>query len=160
MSYLHIEKKSSPHMHFMYYSTTSISQAMVQDAYVPQALRPNMRVTLQMGAQPTEMTLQQPSLGAGRQVLFGQLAKPCSPRVTEGTYWGYTTRLASSISQVFRDGPYGVRSMIGTTYLHNIAEGAPPPLHITQSFAGVGDLTCHIAPVRVRCYVVRVSMTL
>lgn len=82
---------------------------MLQDAYVPQALRPNVRVTLQMGAQPTEMTLQQPSLGAGRQVLFGQLAKPLSPRETEGTYWGYTTRLASTISQVFKDGPYGVR---------------------------------------------------
>ena len=81
---------------------------MLQDAYVPQALRPNVRVTLQMGAQPTEMTLQQPTLGAGKQVLFGQLAKPSSPRETEGTYWGYTTRLATSISQVFKDGPYGV----------------------------------------------------
>lgn len=84
---------------------------MLQDAYVPQALRPNVRVTLQMGAHPTEMTLQQASLGAGRQVLFGQLAKPSSPRETEGTYWGYTTRLAASISQVFIDGPYGVRSI-------------------------------------------------
>lgn len=84
---------------------------MLQDAYVPQALRPDVRVTLQMGAQPTEMTLQQPSLGAGKQVLFGQLAKPCSPRETEGTYWGYTTRMASSISQVFQDGPYGVRGI-------------------------------------------------
>ena len=81
---------------------------LLQDAYVPQALRPNVRVTLQMGPQPTEMTLQQPSLGAGKQVLFGQLAKPSSPREIEGTYWGYTTRLASSISQVFKDGPYGV----------------------------------------------------
>lgn len=85
---------------------------MLQDAYVPQALRANVRVTLQMGAQPTEMTLQQPSLGAGKQVLFGQLAKPSSPRETEGTYWGYTTRLASSISQAFKDGPYGVSNMI------------------------------------------------
>lgn len=83
---------------------------LLQDAYVPQALRANVRVTLQMGAQPTEMTLQQPSLGAGKQVLFGQLAKPSSPREMEGTYWGYTTRLASSISQVFKDGPYGVRN--------------------------------------------------
>lgn len=87
------------------------STPLLQDAYVPQALRPNVRVTLQMGAEPTEMTLQQPSLGAGRQVLFGQLAKPLSPKETEGTYWGYTTRLASTISQVFKDGPYGVRDI-------------------------------------------------
>lgn len=85
---------------------------VLQDTYVPQALRPNVRVTLQMGAQPTEMTLQQPTLGAGQQVLFGQLAKPSSPRETEGIYWGYTTRLATSISQVFKDGPYGVSTTL------------------------------------------------
>lgn len=93
---------------------------MLQDAYVPQALRPNVRVTLQMGAQPTEMTLQQPSLGAGRQVLFGQLAKPLSPKETEGTYWGYTTRLASTISQVFKDGPYGVRNTRRLSSLYEV----------------------------------------
>lgn len=91
---------------------------------MPQALRLNVRVTLQMGAQPTEMTLQQPSLGAGRQVLFGQLAKPSSPRETEGTYWGYTTRLASSISQVFKDGPYGVRSIPCVSYLYDVGGAA------------------------------------
>ena len=81
---------------------------LLQDAYVTQALRPNVRVTLQMGAQPTEMTLQQPGLGPGRQVLFGQLAQPSSPRVNDGTYWGYTTRLAPSLSQAFQDCPFAV----------------------------------------------------
>ncbi len=79
-----------------------------QDAYITQALRTNVRVTLQMGPQPTQMTLQQPGLGSGQQVLFGQLAKPSSPRETEGTYWGYTTRLATSLSQVFQDCPFEV----------------------------------------------------
>ena len=79
-----------------------------QDAYITQALRTNLRVTLQMGPQPTQMTLQQPGLGSGQQVLFGQLAKPSSPRESEGTYWGYTTRLATSLSQVFRDCPFEV----------------------------------------------------
>lgn len=106
---------------------------MLQDAYVPQALRPNVRVTLQMGAHPTEMTLQQASLGAGRQVLFGQLAKPSSPRETEGTYWGYTTRLAASISQVFIDGPYGVRSI----HQCSLVEGAASALHLIQIFTDV-----------------------
>ncbi len=80
----------------------------LQDAYITQALRPNVRVTLQMGPQPTEMTLQQPGLGSGQQVLFGQLAKPSSPRETQGTYWGYTTRLATSLSQVFQDSSFEV----------------------------------------------------
>ncbi len=61
-----------------------------------------------MGPQPTQMTLQQAGLGSGQQVLFGQLAKPSSPRETEGTYWGYTTRLATSLSQVFQDCPFEV----------------------------------------------------
>lgn len=61
-----------------------------------------------MGPQPTQMVLQQAGLGSGQQVLFGQLAKPSSPRETEGTYWGYTTRLATSLSQVFQDCPFEV----------------------------------------------------
>ena len=65
-------------------------------------------MTLQLGPQPTQMTLQQAGLGSGQQVLFGQLAKPSSPRETEGTYWGYTTRLATSLSQVFQDCPFEV----------------------------------------------------
>lgn len=80
----------------------------MQEAYVPQALRHNTRVTLQMGAQPNEFTLQQPGLGSGQQVLFGQLAEPSSPRQQQGTYWGYTTRLASTLSQVFTECPYEV----------------------------------------------------
>lgn len=82
---------------------------LLQDAYITQALRPNVRVTLLMGAQPTQMILQQPGLGLGQQVLFGQLAQPSSPRENDGTYWGYTTRLATSLNQVFQDCPYGVR---------------------------------------------------
>lgn len=81
----------------------------LQEAYVPQALRQNIRVTLQMGAQPNEFTLQQPGLGSGQQVLFGQLAESSSPREQQGTYWGYTTRLASTLSQVFTDSPFEVR---------------------------------------------------
>lgn len=80
----------------------------MQEAYVPQALQHNTRVTLQMGAQPNEFTLQQPGLGSGQQVLFGQLAEASSPRQQQGTYWGYTTRLASTLSQVFTECPYQV----------------------------------------------------
>ena len=80
----------------------------MQEAYVPQALAHNVRVTLQMGAQPNEFTLQQPGLGSGQQVLFGQLAESSSPRQQQGTYWGYTTRLASTLSQVFAEPPYEV----------------------------------------------------
>ncbi|KAL3131500.1 hypothetical protein ABBQ38_007806 [Trebouxia sp. C0009 RCD-2024] len=113
-----------------------------KDAYVPQALRANVRVTLQMGAQPTEMTLQQPSLGAGKQVLFGQLAKPSSPRETKGTYWGYTTRLASSISQAFKDGPYGMYDLaVGTSERGTVVPGPdslklPPYQHLLIAFGG------------------------
>ena len=69
-----------------------------------------------MGAQPTEMTLQQPGLGPGQQVLFGQLAQPSSPRVNDGTYWGYTTRLAPSITQALQDCPFAVRSSLDQAF--------------------------------------------
>ena len=89
---------------------TLMSDVILQEAYVPQALRQNVRVTLQMGAQPNEFTLQQLRLRSGQQVLFGQLAESASPREQQGTYWGYTTRLASTLSQVFADSPFEVHT--------------------------------------------------
>lgn len=42
---------------------------------------------------------------------------PSAPREDDGTYWGYTTRLASSINAVFDDCPYegGYDLKIGTS---------------------------------------------
>ena len=65
-----------------------------------------------MGVQPTEMTLQQPGLGVGYQVMFGQLAQPSSPREHDGTYWGYITRLATSLTQVYQSCPFGVSAFV------------------------------------------------
>ncbi|KAL0022620.1 hypothetical protein WJX77_011121 [Trebouxia sp. C0004] len=114
-----------------------------KDAYITQALRTNVRVTLQMGPQPTQMTLQQAGLGSGQQVLFGQLAKPSSPRESEGTYWGYTTRLATSLSQVFQDCPFEGRYdlTVGTSERGTVVPGPeylqfPPFQHLLVGFGG------------------------
>lgn len=53
------------------------------------------------------------------QVVRGKVVSPTLPRETDGTYWGYTTRLASSITQIFEDSPYkrdgGYDLKIGTS---------------------------------------------
>lgn len=47
----------------------------------------------------------------------GKVVSPSAPREDDGTYWGYTTRLASSINAVFNDCPYegGYDLKIGTS---------------------------------------------
>lgn len=46
----------------------------------------------------------------------GKVVSPSTPRETSGTYWGYTTRLATGIKAVFDDCPYGAYDLsIGTS---------------------------------------------
>jgi len=47
----------------------------------------------------------------------GTVVSPAAPRETNGTYWGYTTRMASSINAVFDECPYdgGYDLKIGTS---------------------------------------------
>jgi len=36
----------------------------------------------------------------------GKVVSPTTPRDTDGIYWGYTTRMASSINSIFEECPY------------------------------------------------------
>lgn len=47
----------------------------------------------------------------------GVVVSPAAPREHDGTYWGYTTRLAGSINEVFDNCPYegGYDLKIGTS---------------------------------------------
>ena len=38
--------------------------------------------------------------------MTGKVVSPSTPREEDGTYWGYTTRIANSIQQVFEDCPF------------------------------------------------------
>lgn len=50
-------------------------------------------------------------------VIKGKVVSPAAPREDDGTYWGYTTRLARSIHEVFDGCPYegGYDLKIGTS---------------------------------------------
>ena len=47
----------------------------------------------------------------------GTVVSPTTPRDEEGMYWGYTTRLASSINAIFEECPYegGYDMKVGTS---------------------------------------------
>lgn len=75
----------------------------MQEAHVPQALQPGMRVTLHMGDSPDNQTLDD-----GSEVLNAEVVSPDVPRRAAGLYWGYTTRIARGISAVFSECPFQV----------------------------------------------------
>lgn len=49
--------------------------------------------------------------------ILGTVVSPSAPRETDGTYWGYTTRMASSINAVFDECPFegGYDLKVGTS---------------------------------------------
>lgn len=50
-------------------------------------------------------------------IITGQVVSPTSPRDEAGIYWGYTTRMASSIGAIFDECPYegGYDVKVGTS---------------------------------------------
>ena len=82
-----------------------------QVAFVPEALKPSVRVTLEMGDQPRPHRIEGGPLGRGIDTLAGSVVLPSEPRAKSGVHWGYTVRIASGLSAVFSECPYEVRCM-------------------------------------------------
>ena len=76
-----------------------------------EALKPGVRVTLEMGEQPRPHRIESGPLGRGVDALAGSVVLPSDPRAKSGTYWGYTVRIASGLSAVFSGCPYQVCSL-------------------------------------------------
>lgn len=53
----------------------------------------------------------------GKKYIQGNVVSPSAPREHDGTYWGYTVRMASSIQAIFDEAPYrgGYDFKIGTS---------------------------------------------
>lgn len=108
-------------------------------AHVPQALRMGARVTLAMGDRPEPEA--HPSGGEG-EVLPARLVPPSEPRTAGGLYWGYTTRLASGLSEALTDSPFegGYDLIVGTSERGSAAEAPqlalPPFKHALIAFGG------------------------
>ena len=53
----------------------------------------------------------------GKKIMKGKVVSPSAPRERDGTYWGYSVRMASSIKSIFDEAPYngGYDLKIGTS---------------------------------------------
>ena len=80
----------------------------MQDAYVEQALRTGLRVTLAMGESKEHSTISKGPL-SGQVVIKGRIAHPLDPKQQHGLYWGYQTRLAPSLAAALEDCPFQVQ---------------------------------------------------
>ena len=77
-----------------------------------QALRPGVRVTLELGQERRLIRLEKGPLGQRRQeTLAGRVALPGEPRAKTGTYWGYGVRIATGLSEALAGCPYEVRQV-------------------------------------------------
>jgi predicted SPOUT superfamily RNA methylase MTH1 len=85
---------------------------LLQSAYVEQALRPGVRVTLELGAERSLVRLEKGPLGQRRQeALAGSVVLPSEPRARAGTYWGYSVRIARGLAEALSACPYQVKGL-------------------------------------------------
>lgn len=79
-----------------------------QDIEIDRILSPGIRCTVQIEPKAYQTP--------GKR-MTGKVVSPSTPRELNGTYWGYSTRLASSISAIFEESPFegGYDLKIGTS---------------------------------------------
>ena len=110
-----------------------VNVGLLNDVLVDTKLDPNLRVTVKL---PTGADLKS-------KKLRGKVVPPSQPRQETGIYWGYTVRIANSLSQVFTKSPYkgGYDMTIGTSDRgKNVHELQPASLsyqHALIVFGGV-----------------------
>jgi methyltransferase len=83
-----------------------VNVGLFNELELDRALRPGVRVTVRLD-----------NPGKSRKLLVGCACAPSEPRQKYGLYWGYQTRLASSLSEVFSRSPYkgGYDMLIGSS---------------------------------------------
>eukprot|EP00095_Tigriopus_kingsejongensis_P004158 maker-scaffold1541_size36691-snap-gene-0.12 protein:Tk04158 transcript:maker-scaffold1541_size36691-snap-gene-0.12-mRNA-1 annotation:"tyrosyl-dna phosphodiesterase" len=88
-------------------SGSLVNVGLTQDVIIDKTLTPGVRVTVQ---------LDQSQVKAGR-TRVGRVVSPAYPRTQLGLYWGYTVRLAQSLTQALNQGPYrgGYDLKLGTS---------------------------------------------
>lgn len=68
---------------------------LLQDVRIDKMLTPGLRVTVRM------LPKQE-----GSKKQLGEIVSPITPRSELGVYWGYTVRLANTLTEVFSKSPY------------------------------------------------------
>ena len=82
-----------------------VNVGLQKDMIVDKILTPGLRVTVRLDPEQT-----------GSKI-YGSVVSPSTPRVESGMYWGYSVRLAESLSAVFAGTPYkeGYDLSVGTS---------------------------------------------
>ncbi|XP_038222924.1 putative methyltransferase C9orf114 [Zerene cesonia] len=85
---------------------SQVNVGLLKDVSTDKLLNPGIRVTVRMLPTPE-----------GSKKLKGKIVSLATPRAETGVYWGYTVRIANSLSQVFTQCPYkdGYDLTIGTS---------------------------------------------
>jgi methyltransferase len=81
---------------------------LFQCSRIDRSLPPGIRCTVELDPK---------DYGRPGKKMAGKVVSPSAPREDNGTYWGYTTRIANSIQKVFEDCPFegGYDLKIGTS---------------------------------------------
>ena len=110
-----------------------INIGLKSDCLVERSLKPGLRVTVKL-----------PEGYTWDKVVRGSVVSPSEPRTTAGLYWGYTTRIAEDISQVFTGCPHrtGYDLMLGTSEKGEDVDSLTlkPFNNLLIVFGGVGGL--------------------
>ncbi|XP_076842429.1 putative methyltransferase C9orf114 homolog isoform X2 [Brachyhypopomus gauderio] len=114
-----------------------IDCGMRKEVQIDKQLQPGLRVTVRMKNQ-----------NAGNRVHKGVVVAPHVPRTEGGLYWGYSVRLASSLSAVITECPFkdGYDLTIGTSEKGMNADqtSLPPFKHMLVVFGGLQGLEASV----------------
>ena len=113
------------------------------EAFLDKPLRPGVRVTVKLD--DPEASVRDKCAASGSAV------KPTQPRELYGLYWGYQTRLAKSLSEVFAACPYpgGYDYLIGNSDKGARLEDCPAAVkgglrHLLVVFGGLGGIEASV----------------
>ncbi|KAK4985957.1 hypothetical protein LTR50_005620 [Elasticomyces elasticus] len=110
-------------------TATAVDCGLPINPTIPVSLPPNTRVTLKF---PTPAP---PDYNTERE-LAADAVSPDTPREEAGYYWGYSTRLAPSLSAVFTECPYGGGYDVG---VGTSERGVPLPSFLSSSLHAAQD---------------------
>mmetsp|Transcript_21562 Transcript_21562/g.45348 ORF Transcript_21562/g.45348 Transcript_21562/m.45348 type:complete len:525 (-) Transcript_21562:147-1721(-) len=97
---------------------------------IDRVLTPGIRCTVKIDPKSYESSVKRVKSADSQQprgVMPGNVVSPTTPRDEDGIYWGYTTRMASSISAIFDECPFdgGYDLKVGTSERGDISIDDP-----------------------------------
>ncbi|XP_018564255.1 putative methyltransferase C9orf114 [Anoplophora glabripennis] len=113
-----------------------VNVGLLKDVHVDKSLTPGLRCTVQLLPQQDNS-----------KKLKGIVVSPATPRKETGIYWGYSVRIANSLSKVFSQCPYdGYDLIIGTSDKGTSVDefNCPKYKHLLIMFGGLQGLEAAI----------------